>query len=251
MRKLLQIVLMLLSKKALRKHQIELIVVTGWIGLDLVKDGIYQILSEKYIVRRNVNPVWWDLSIPLNILGYEDNQRGFLGWLNIILRSIFLIHFGPSNKHILILTAESGREDTAKYWKGFLMPSLLVVVNNKKESEVTNILVKNTAQKGVVIYDKDDLGNTKIKNGFDYGINTDATVMFKENKEKITVKYKKYSVSIPKYFAPAFTKGIIAPVIACAISKGMSMDEIANGFIKFDMRNTILKKLSNTIATEK
>lgn len=246
MRGILQLVLEYLAKWAIRKHNMELIVVSGKAGIDLVREGIYVVLSEKYQVRRNVKPVWWDLSIPLNILGYVDKKRSIAAWLNVIFKSWFVLVFGPKNPSILVLSAESGRKETAKYWYRILKPDYLVIANYIDKSPVVEFLLNSTKDYGRVIYNPDEI-TLKQRRTFMYGKDKSAKLIFKENKDAITYVYKDYKLKVEKYFLPPYTKNIVGSILSLAIYKGMKFEDAVNGLLKFDLRNKILTQISENI----
>lgn len=247
MRIILKIILRRLAKWALVKHNMELVVVTGWIGVDLLKEGVYTLLDEKFIVRRNTKRVWWDLSVPLNILGFADKRRNTLQWIWLIIKSVLILAFGQKNPSVLVLSAESEKEETAKYWSSFVEPDFLVIVNNKKDSHVTDALINSTKKKGVIIYDISEF-ERKFKNSFSYGQNEGVKVLYKETKTSIVVSYNNQKITIPKYYMPVFAKNILASLISLAIAKGLKFDDIINGLLKFDLRNSILKKLTESLS---
>jgi UDP-N-acetylmuramyl pentapeptide synthase len=248
MRIILKKILQNLARWALAKHDIELIVVTGWVGVDLAKEGIYTLLKERYIVRRNTRHVWWDFSVPLNILGFVDKRRTFLGWIGLICKSYLLLLFGSKSKHTLILSAWSNNESTAKYWQKIVKPDYLVIVNNQKKSNVTDSLIKAARKsKGVIIYDDADFKKRNFRNSFIYGKSKTARVSYSEDKDKIVLKYNNSKLSIAKYYMPTFAKNIVAAIVALSISKGLSIEDITSGLLKFDLRNKVLKKISKRI----
>ncbi len=246
MRGILQLVLEYLAKWAIRKHNMELIVVSGKAGIDLVREGIYVVLSEKYQVRRNVKPVWWDLSIPLNILGYVDKRRGVLAWLDVIFKSWFVLVFGPKNPSILVLSAESEREETAKYWYKILKPDYLVIANYTEKSPVVEFLLNRTKIQGRVVYNPEDI-EVKQRRTFAYGTNKSAKLKMRETKEAVTYSYKDYKLKVEKYFLPPYTKNIVGSILSTALYKGMGFEDSVNGLLKFDLRNKILSQISENI----
>ena len=246
MRFLLKKTLQYLSAWAIRKHKLELIVITGDTGVEIVREGIYSILSQKYIVRRNIKSVWWDLSIPLNILGYTDETRSLFSWIILIFRATIYLLYGPKNPHTLILSAQSGLKETAEYWSEFIKPNFLVIVDDALNKNVSNYLRKATIEKnGVIITENSEFENNS--NTFLFGKNKSSKVTFQVSSDKILVQYNKFSISVPRFFFSPSSGKYIAGIVSLCISKGMAIDDIAIGLSKFDMKSEILKKISTKI----
>lgn len=68
-RKILRKLVKQLTSKIIDKHDISIIAVLGHFGTDIAREALYAIISENTNVRRNTNRIWWDMSIPLTILG--------------------------------------------------------------------------------------------------------------------------------------------------------------------------------------
>jgi hypothetical protein len=59
-RRLVRFYLGVLSRFAIKKHKLELIVITGWYGTSIAREMLYTILGEHLKVRRNTRDIWWD-----------------------------------------------------------------------------------------------------------------------------------------------------------------------------------------------
>lgn len=247
MRKVLKNILYWLSNWAIQKHHIELVVITGNIGAEIAKEAMYFVLSEKFLVRRNVKPVWWDLSIPLNILGYEDKQRNLLDWLILITKSTLFLIFGQKSEHTLIFSIQTENDSTINYWSKIIKPHFLLVldetdVESKLVAELVRIVENN---KGIIVYK--ELNRKKV-NGLKYGKDSNAKVSYKVTKSSYLITYKKYRLKFSRnYILPPLKGDFLCGIIALAIAKGMKIDDISNGLLKYDMRNTVFNKISQQL----
>lgn len=153
----LKIWLKLLSMWAIKKHKIQLVVVSGWYGTELTRELVYNILDTKFTVRRIVNNPWWDLSIPLAILGYADKQRSILGWQFLLCRAFLRLSLGRPNPHTLVLNLNYSDQETTEYWSGFIHPDILLITSFKERLGILKKVVRNTvARDGTIIYDIKD-----------------------------------------------------------------------------------------------
>lgn len=128
-RKILKYYLSFLSRLAIKKHSMELIIIVGWHSTEIVREAVYEVLNEKFQVRRNTKNLWWDLSVPLTILGYKDMKRDFIMWLFICVRALFYLIIGQRNPHKIVLNLNTSNSNTADYWAEFIKPDFLIIVN--------------------------------------------------------------------------------------------------------------------------
>jgi len=251
-RKFLKLVLGFLARWAIKKHQIELIVVTGFYGSEIVKEGIYEIFNQKYKVRRNTDQILWDMSLPLAVLGYKDRRRNFFEWLVLMARATFYLLVGPKNNHTLILNANCTYDETAKFWASFLKPDYLVILNEEKDSAIINSLLENLKpEKSVLIYEKDKVDEAKLKK-----IEIDHKFTFAAkgadlnyNQSKHTISYKSEELKIPSLL-PSVIVPHIAAVFALCVNHGFSLDEAGLEALKFDLESILTKKIQQNLGKE-
>ncbi len=244
-RKILKQVLTVLSRWAIAKHDMELIVVTGFYGTEIVREGIYELLSETYTVRRNTTQIVWDMSIPLAVLGYPDKKRNLFQWIGLIIRATAYLAIGGKNPHKLILNANCTFEETAHFWAAFLRPDYLIVLNYDKDSKIVDALVgRLKPEKSILIYDKDNvdfekLNKAKYKDTFVYGKNKVALVYNVQLRE---ITYKEEVLKIPDA-VPKVTIPHIAAIFAVVIKQGIQFSEAGFGALKFDMGALLVKRI--------
>jgi len=167
-RQLLKTILAKLAQWAIRKHDIEMIVILGVNGTDIIKEEAYAVLSSKYRVRRVTNKAWWDFSIPLSILGYKDKKRSLPRWIGLIVKTCIYLLFGPKNSHTIILNLNYSHPDTMKFWSRFINPDILILSNfNHKESSI-NLFIDNTITKkgSIILHEKSREFMNKSQQGY-------------------------------------------------------------------------------------
>lgn len=238
-------ILSVLSRWAIRKHSIQLIVVSGFYGTEIVREGVYEILRSKYIVRRNTSPIIWDMAIPLAVLGYPDRRRNSLQWISLIFRAAGTLIIGPKNPHKLVLSANCTFPETSKYWSTFLSPDVLVVLNYEKESQIIESLLERVKDDGTLIYDKDkvDIKKLETMNRPDKLVTyaeKDADFIYSIKKKYI--EYNGEKLHIPK-IVPQVTYPHIAAIFATSIKSGISVMDAGIEALKFDMGIILAKKI--------
>jgi len=248
LRRLLRYTLGNLSRHAIKKHNLELIVISGWYGTELAREMLYTILNEKLRVRRNLKDIWWDFSIPLAILGYKDKRRNPIQWLGLLLRASIYLIYGRSNPHILILNADCTYETTAKYWASFVKPDYLLILNYEKEASVVNELIKATdREKGIIIYNPGKFKelNRKLKDyrTFTYGESEKSRLKVSLQKNKLKVSYNNDHVNLPARTLPSFS----VDMLAICMVKDLDLVEAGFNSLKFDLQAEIVTKISNNL----
>jgi hypothetical protein len=205
-RTLLKKFLTLLAKKAIDKHPMELIIVLGINGTEIIKELGYSVLSDKINVRRIINKPWWDLSIPLSILGYRDEKRSIIKWVYMIIKSTLYLVFGPKNPSTLILNLNYSHTSTMEYWSKILNPDVLILSNYNKNVDPVEKFIENTVNKNgkLIIHQNSQyklhhkfqsykniylIGNSK--NSYLRSIENEGKFTFYHNKEKETIDSKK------------------------------------------------------------
>lgn len=243
LRKVLKFILEKLAQAAIKKHGIDFVVVVGWFGTDLVKEGIYDVLSEQLIVRRNTKRIWWDLSIPLLILGYEDRQRSFLRWIALIFKTMFSLVVNPKNPHKIIVDLNLADKNTAEYWGKIIFPEILVIASYKKEKPFTiEKLVKSTELNEGKIFVAADIAEDKFNkfSKFGYKANKDSKVIFTKVKEYPLAKN-----------TPSFIARNYAPIICVAEYLGWNDNKIQNAILKTESVELLTERIKEGIINHK
>lgn len=242
-----------LSNLAVSKHKMELIVVAGWYDTRIVKDLTYTLLHPKFNVRTSVDDPWWDLSIPLNILGYKDKKRSILSWMGLLIRAYFRLLLGRSNPHGLILNLNYSKEDTAKFWTSFLKPNILVVTHYNKDMKILKKLIENTKKmKGTIIFNnKDKKDILKMIGGYSdffiYG-EDDGDMIYDDKKDNILLlKRKDQKYELQTQFIPVVKAESIAASISVAIVKGVPLVEALYSLLKFEMPLRVVKNIKGIL----
>jgi len=250
-RRTLKFVLQKLAAWAIKKHDMQLIVVTGFYGTEIVKEGIYHILNQKYSVRRNTNQILWDMALPLSVLGYKDKKRSGFEWLWLISKATLYLAFGKKNKHILVLNADCTFKETAKFWAGFLKPDYLVIVNINEASPILETLLENM-NGGQIIYDKDkapeiDFGNTNTSKVIAVSKKSGDLIY---NEKEYIIKYNRGKVKIPAS-VPKVVIPFIAGIYGTLVAFGYTLEEVSSESLKFDLGQILINKIKTNFGKER
>lgn len=242
-----------LSSLALKKHQMELIVVTGWYDTRIVKDMTYTLLHPKYNVRTSVSEPWWDLSVPLTILGYKDKKRSTISWMILLFRAYFRLILGKSNPQGLILNLNYSKEDTAKFWSSFVKPNILVVTHYNKDMKILSKLIDNTKKKkGTIIFNSKDYKEMmkligKYNDIFIYGKDSED-ISYDDSKENLLIlKRKDQKYEIQTQFLPIIKAESIVASLSVAIVKGVPLVEALYSLLKFEMPLRLVKNIKGIL----
>lgn len=251
-RETLRKILGVLSKWALRKHSIELVVITGWYGTEIAREMLYTIFAEKIRTRRNTRSLWWDFSIPLAILGYKDKKRNFFQWLILIIKAFAYLLLGKANPHTLILNADSSDENIAAYWASFLTPDYLIILNDKNSTVVKHLIKTTDKDKSLIIYNPEIISKSTAKKlkkqrTYTFGGDKQADLVIKTHKRKTTIKTKTKSAELPLSSLPTFSKDILGGIYSLALLKDLEIEEISYNALKFELPNDIVAKIKSNL----
>ncbi|MBD3362596.1 hypothetical protein GF362_02655 [Candidatus Dojkabacteria bacterium] len=240
-RSLLKRILLTLAKSAIKKHSIEFVVVVGWYGTNLVREGIYELLSDKFTVRRNTDNIWWDLSIPLVILGYEDKRYNPLQWFLMIVRSCSALLINSPNPHKIVLNINLADEDTSEYWSKIVVPEIVVVTSYKKKRSflIHKLIRKSKAYEGKIVI-SDKISSKELSKYPKFGYR------YKKRKE---IKTPKKTYKIKSKIQPIYLE-IFAPIIAVAEYYQVKEEEIVDSLIKLNIVDKITQKMKHAIGIQ-
>lgn len=232
-----------LSRYAVKKHRIEIIAISGWGGTSIVREMLYHVLKRKYHVRRNTKEVWWDLSVPLTILGYEDKQRNVFCWIGLVLRAVSSILFLPEYPHKIIVNLDTAHKDTATFWSDYIDPHIMVLLRQKPESKVLECYcnVKDTEDTMVVYNPYETTLPGKCKKTFTYA-KEDADIVYAKSKHTLTCTYKNTNIKIKLPAVSVFVWKYIPPVVASAVVQGFSLQDTATYLDDFPFHPRLFRK---------
>ena len=99
MTSILQKILAILARRAIRRYHPTIIGVTGSVGKTSTRDAIFLALKSKYRVRTSEKNYNNEIGLPLTILGIRHCGRNPFKWLYALLKS----HFNRKFPEVLIL----------------------------------------------------------------------------------------------------------------------------------------------------
>lgn len=250
LRILLKKILAWLAKWAIRKHNMEIIVILGINGTEITKELCYYVLSSKYKVRRVTHKPWWDLSIPLSILGYKDKRRGLIEWIVLIIRSFIYLLIGPKNESSIIINLNYLHKDTMRFWGEIIFPDILILSNfNNQNNEVQKFIDNTNLKQGKILIQESNLlaksdNYLKVGKGENCFLSTktnDKDVILTHENESITIKGKSLLFIPLESFEFALALGII---------KNIPLNESVEYAMEFDYPSFLSKIKTNLKKSE-
>lgn len=243
-RKILKKHLTFLSKKVVKKHNIEIILITGWVGSGIVRELVYDILSKKYRVRRLTKKLNWDLGLPLFILGYNNKKRNFLNWLKIIIKANFNLLFKPQYPHKLIVDLDTSVYDIGKFWLQSIRPNIVNLLKQNPKSQLLKLFQNMEGSEKIhYLYDPSSEVITSIPSRkFTYSESRNTELKYTISKKSIVFDYqsKKYEIKIPSKFK--YIKKYLPPAVAIAIIEDVPLKSIKNSILTFEPHPNQIKK---------
>jgi len=251
MRTVLKNILAFLAKFAIKKHKMEMIVILGINGTEITKELAYTILSSKFKVRRVTNKPWWDLSIPLSILGYKDVKRSPLGWIFLIARSFIYLVFGPSNTGSIIINLNFLHKDTMNFWAKIIYPDILILSSFKNDNKEVELFVQNTIKKAgrIIIHQESNFKNhySDYKDSIYYISKEKGDFLFTSaTKDNYVLNYNNESLEISKKSLSLIPLDSFELAIAIGLLKSIPLKESFYHAIKIDF-GTLLQRIKTNI----
>lgn len=244
LRNILKNILGYLSRRSVIKHNTEIIIITGWAGTRVVRELAYNLLSDEFNVRRNTTEVWWDLSVPLTILGYNDCQRSIFGWILLIIKALYSIIFNPTYPHKIIININTSVEDIAEFWSKYFDPHIVVILKEKPSSKVVEMICQSEgSEKVLFVYNPELFSGFKKKaiREFRYSSNEGELIYRKEgNSLNIRYKNEEAKVRIPKSYK--FIWEFIPAAISIGILEGVRLKTLAKNVSYFSFHPQQLKQ---------
>lgn len=116
MKSILQIILYHIARLILKRHQPEIIGITGSVGKTSTKQAIMTVLASKYSVRTNPHNYNNELGVPLTIIGAQNTGgKNLLRWLVILLKGLGYAILPLSYPKILVLEMGADHPGDIKY----------------------------------------------------------------------------------------------------------------------------------------
>lgn len=253
-RKTLVAIFSSLSKLAIKKHKIRLMIIVGNTASDVARELIYTVLKEKVNVRRNTNSIWWDLSVPLNILGYEDRRYSALGWIKTFLSVVIALLLNKPNPQLIILNADSANKTTIKYWTDLVDPEYLIILNYQGNTALTDELILRTINKpgtivipAKVVREIPLLQKIKGKKIVTYAnVNSDLIIKTTSSGD-IYVKYESQKKILNRKALPANSTLLAGAMFIVAAKEGISIDDALFSSLKYTFPTKLLSRIKTNL----
>lgn len=178
MRQLIKKLLAFLTKWAIKKHDIEIIAILGEKHSRLTSYILWEALRDDYFTRCQWDKSFWDLSIPLTILGYPAKQKSIFEWIFTILRAFFVLLTSKSVSQTIILHIPYSLPEILEYWFEIIGPDVLVYFAGDIKEERMEIIKKNISKETEIV----EIGSKIDRNWLkDKNINYSLPGVFWEN----------------------------------------------------------------------
>ena len=128
-RKILKIVLGLITKGIIKKYNPKIIGVTGSVGKTSTKNTIFLYLNSFFNTRKNIGNLNTEFGVPLVFIGKEKGGgNSIIGWIKIILLGIKLLFIKDNNyPEIVVVEMGADKPGDISYLTKIAKPNISVV----------------------------------------------------------------------------------------------------------------------------
>jgi len=204
MKKIVTYILKKLSQLILYKYNPEIIAITGSVGKTSTRNAIVHLLKPDFKIRTGEKNYNTEIGMPLAIIGAENPEKSFLGWLVVFFQALGLIVKKQSSyPDILVLEMAADHPGDIEYLAKIARPKVAVITSVAEThleffGNVDNVLaeksslIKYLKPGGVAVLNFDDFRlkalSKKINNKlFSFAVNEPASIKasnIKLDKEK-------------------------------------------------------------------
>lgn len=245
MKKILSLILKIISKLILHKYNPRIVGITGSVGKTSAKEAVNLVLSSRFRVRSSIKNYNNELGLPLTIIGIESAGRSLGGWIRILSKALsLLIKKDNDYPEILILEMGVDRPGDMAYLCSIASPEVGIatfvshshmeffgsVANIKKEKQV---LIENVDNKGLSIlnYDNEytremaEVSHAKVLTyGFQEGASLQAQdLSYNFSKGDYDLAGVHFKMSYDGSIVPVFLKNILSESAVYAVLAGAAV----------------------------
>lgn len=228
----------------------EMIVILGVNGTEMTKELCYSVMSEEYKVRRVTHKPWWDLSIPLSILGYKDKRRSSIEWILLIIRSFIYLLIGPKNESSIIINLNYLHKDTMRFWGNIIYPDILILSNfNKENAEVQRFIDNTKFKNGKIIIQEDN----KLAKPDEYlliGKSKNAFLKTTKEYNQIKIVHNSEQIIVPLKSLLLIPIESVEFALALGVLKNIPLEESVESTMEFDYPGFLSKIKTNLHKSE-
>ena len=162
-----------LAKKVLKRHEPQVVAVTGSVGKTGTKEMIAYLLKDYYSVRQNDKNYNNEIGLPLTIIGADSGGQSIFRWLSVFLKGIWVAYFSKDYPKILILEMGADHKGDLQYLCQITPPDVGVITNIGNShleyfktrtalAREKSILLKSVKSGGLAVVNEDDVEVAKI-----------------------------------------------------------------------------------------
>lgn len=206
MRKILQKILRILAKIALKKYKPIVIAITGSVGKTSTKEAIYAVFKNHFgekRVRKNEKNYNNEIGVPLTIFNLETGGNSILKWIPKFIKIFWMIIFKIEYPDFLVLEMGADKPKDIEYLLNFVEHRVGVITaigeipvhveffeSPEKVVEEKRKIITKLDKNGVAILNYDDERVRKM------GDSIDAKVLTYGLSEKADIKATNYELKL-------------------------------------------------------
>ncbi len=250
MKKVFQFFLKIITKGIIKKYNPLIIAITGSVGKTSTKEAIFSAFRDFKKIRKSSGNLNTEIGAPLVFLGEEKGGSGFISWVFILLKGVFLLIRRDKNyPEIIVAELAADKPGDMKYLTSVIKPDIGVVTSvgevpvhiefYKSAEDVAKEkeeLVKVLDEEGTAVLNIDDNYVAKMRtkaNKLTFGFNERADVSIKRintdshkgSHVKFTYRGEEFSIFLSSCIGETFSY-IAACVFAVGVLIGVGPERL-------------------------
>ncbi|PIS20572.1 hypothetical protein COT52_03030 [candidate division WWE3 bacterium CG08_land_8_20_14_0_20_43_13] len=121
-----RLLLTFITKATIKKHQHEIVVITGPGETAPAREAVFQVLKEEFPTRRNLETPASEFCLPLAVLGMAYYPNGIGQWLLSLAKTVVSLIKNRPYSHKLVMEVPDHQKDIFDYWMRILKPKVVI-----------------------------------------------------------------------------------------------------------------------------
>lgn len=127
MKTLIEKILKWFAVRVVKKYNPRVIGITGSVGKTGTRDAVWQVLQNKFNVRRTIGNYNNEIGLPLTVLGMESPGKSLFGWMGVFSKSLGMLLGRKTYPDVLVLEMGVDKPRDLDYLLSIVKPNISIL----------------------------------------------------------------------------------------------------------------------------